>query len=105
MDYDIRDIQYSLYKYYEELMNQYHKTKMNNQNSMSLTKSKKKFSSSTLSRLCPSKKEVKVEKKEINFYVDKLVKVYYNANQSYTNNDKILYETWEKISEEEKVNL
>ena len=105
MDNDLRDIQFTLYKFYEEMMDQLNKTKNDNKNIMSMSKSKAKFTESTLKRLYSSKIESKPEVKDINYYVDRLVKIYYNLNNKYTNDEKLLYGCWDTLSSQEKVNL
>jgi hypothetical protein len=106
MQYDIRDIQFTLYKNYEELMEQFNKSKNENKNTLSMSKSKPKFTESTLNRLYSSKNNFsKTEKKEISYYVDRLVKIYYNTHKNYTNEPSQLFECWENLSFEEKVLL
>ena len=104
MDYDPRDVQFTLYKCYEELMDQYNKSKNENRNSMSMSKTKAKFTESTMKRLYSSKTESKPEIRDISFYVDRLVKIYYNLNKKYTNDDRLLYQCWEALSPQDKAN-
>ena len=104
MQHDIRDIQFTLYKNYEELMEQFNKNKNENKNSMSMSKSKPKFTESTLNRLYSSKNNFsRTEKKDIVFFVDRLVKIYYNTNKKYSNEPSQLFDCWENLSYEEKV--
>jgi len=64
MDYDIRDIQYTLIRYYQQMINEYSSTVKNEKHQNNFTKTKPKFTESTLKRLYKVDKAPNIKEKE-----------------------------------------